>query len=205
PPNVGEAARRGGAHVSDRPNEASRAAENLALAEALRMIPVTVRHVFDFGPDRELVGDDLVRAVAWDALRTQTSGPFAIARDRAELERMADQHPEVGDRARSIDLVLAERGIGTLASYGVGGGGPELWLQRVRPERRLLLTDYAPDTVERLRALFPGVEVRRHDLLRDPALEADAHLFHRIDTELANEEWRRVFRRFAQQTIVVVA
>jgi hypothetical protein len=166
---------------------------------------VTVRHVFDFGEDRPLVGDDLVRPAAWDALRTQTSGPFAIARDRNELERMAEEHPEIGERARAIHRVLHERAVKTLASYGVGAGIPELWLQRVNPELRLLLTDYAPETVERLRELFPGADVRRHDLLRDPPLDAEAHLFHRIDTELPNGEWRAVLRRFAAATIVLVA
>jgi hypothetical protein len=169
------------------------------------VIRLTVRHVFDFGADRALVGDDLVRPASWDALRTRTSGPFAIARDRAELERMADEHPEVGERARAIDRVLDSRGVATLASYGVGGGLAEAWLRRLRPERRLLLTDYAPETVERLRELFPNVDVRRHDLLRDPPLAADAHLFHRIDTELANTDWRGVFGRFAEEMVVVVA
>ncbi len=169
------------------------------------MMRLTVRHVYDFGDDRAVVGDDLVRPDAWDALRTQTSGPFAIARDAAELDRMADEHPEVGERARAIDRVLEERGVGTLASYGTGGGLPERWLQRIRPDRRLLLTDYGPETVERLRLLFPGVEVHRHDLLRDEPLEADAHLFHRIDTELGDAEWKQVFSRFAGRTVLVVA
>ena len=35
---------------------------------------ITMRHHFDFGADRGLVGDDLVRPGAWDALRTQTTG-----------------------------------------------------------------------------------------------------------------------------------
>ncbi len=59
--------------------------------------------------------------------------------------------------------------------------------------------------MERLHALFPGVSVRQHDLLRDEPLIANAHLFHRIDTELANADWRRVFERFADRTVIVVA
>ena len=39
---------------------------------------LTVRHHFDFGADRALVGHDLVRPEAWNALRTQTRGPFAL-------------------------------------------------------------------------------------------------------------------------------
>lgn len=165
---------------------------------------LTVRHVYDFGADRDLVGDDLVRPAAWDALRTQTTGPFSMARDREELQRMADEHPEVGERMRVVDWLVRERRAATLASYGVGGGLPEAWLQRVS-DVRMTLTDYGPETVERLHALFPGVPVRRHDLLRDDPLIADVHLFHRIDTELGNAEWRQVFERFADRTVIVVA
>ena len=34
---------------------------------------------------------------------------------------------------------------------------------------------------------------------------AEVHLFHRIDTELDNREWREVFRRFGSVSILVVA
>jgi hypothetical protein len=166
---------------------------------------LTVRHHFHFGADRPLVGDDLVRAEAWDALRTRTSGPFAIARDREELERTADSRPEIGERARAINTLLEQRGVRTLASYGVGGAVVELWLHRLAPELRLHVTDYGPETVARLPALLPEAEVVRHDLLADPPLKADLHLFHRIDTELTSAEWREVLERFAHETVLVVA
>jgi hypothetical protein len=69
----------------------------------------------------------------------------------------------------------------------------------------LLLADYAPATVERLRTLVPEADVSRHDLLSDPPLRADAHLFHRIDTELTDAEWREALRRFEHETVLVVA
>jgi hypothetical protein len=166
---------------------------------------ITMRHYYDFGADRSIVGDDLVRPGAWDALRTQTSGPFALPATRDELEGIADEHAELAERAREIDRLLDAKGVEALASYGVGGGPLELWLQRLRPERRLLLTDYAPQTVERLRRLFPEADVRVHDLARDPPLEADAHLLHRVDTELTNREWRELLRRFTDETLLVVA
>ena len=166
---------------------------------------ITIRHHYDFGADRELVGDDLVRPESWDALRIQTSGPFAAPSSREELAATAEALPEIGRRAREIDKWLEQNGVRTLASYGVGGGILECWLERLRPERRLLLAEYAPATVERLRELFPEADVRRHDLLADAPLEADAHLLHRVDTELTNEEWREALRRFAGQRVLVVA
>jgi hypothetical protein len=166
---------------------------------------VTIPHHFDFGADRELVGDDLVRPEAWDALRTRSGGRFALAADREELERMADERPEIEARARAIDGWLEERGFRRLASYGVGAALLELWLLRVRPERELVLTDYGPATVSRLRELFPEAEVLRHDLLADLPVAADLHQFHRIDTEFTNREWRRILERFAGLPVLVVA
>lgn len=164
-----------------------------------------MRHHFDFGADRQFVGDDLVTPSAWDSLRVDTAGPFALASSREELERQAAARTELADRARAVDAWLDASGAGKVASYGVGAAVLEWWLMRESPERDLLLADYAPRTLERLEALFPGVEVQRHDLLSDGPLPADAHLFHRIDTELSDEEWRDLLRRFSTATILVVA
>lgn len=166
---------------------------------------LTVRHVFDFGQDRELVGDDLVRPEAWDALRVQTSGPFALAADRPALERAADERPELEARARALDALLTERGVGRLVSYGVGAALLEVWLRRLSPDRELVLTDYAPLTVERLTGVFPDSTVVRHDLLADPPLAGDLHLFHRIDTELTNGQWRTVYAGFSGVPVLVLA
>ena len=166
---------------------------------------LTVRHHFDFGTDRAVVGEDLVRPEAWDALRTETSGAFALAATREQWERTADEHPELDARARRIAAVLDRRGVTQLASYGVGGATLECWLNRVSPERRLTVTDYAPATIERLRAIFAEAECAVHDLAADPPLDADLHLFHRIDTEFDNQRWGEVFDRFASVPIVFVA
>lgn len=166
---------------------------------------ITIRHHFDFGADRAVVGSDLVRPGSWDALRLQTAGAFALAGTRDELERTADARAEIGERAGVIDAWLVDQGVESVASYGVGGAVLETWLLRLHPERRLLLADYAPETVERLRALLPETEVQRHDLLRDGPLPAGAHLFHRVDTELSNAEWREALRRFERETVLVAA
>jgi hypothetical protein len=168
-------------------------------------IRLTLPHRYDFGSDASVVGEDLLRPQAWDSLRLETSGPFSIASDRTELERQADARPEIGERMRALDAWLRDQDARTVVSYGAGGGLPELWLLRIDPQRRIALTDYAPDTVARLHELLPEAEVRRHDLLTDAPLEGDLHLFHRIDTELDNGQWRRVYERFARQTIIVVA
>jgi hypothetical protein len=170
-------------------------------------VRLTVRHYFDFGDARDLVGDDLVRPDAWDALRTDTSGPFAAPQTRAHAERVLSEHREISARAGAIDAWLSSEGVGSVASYGVGGATLELALRERAPGRALTLGEYAPRTVERLRELFPepDIQIELHDLLADPPLPADVQLLHRVDTELRASQWHGVLQRFATQRILFVA
>jgi hypothetical protein len=165
-------------------------------------VRITLKHRFDFGHDRDLVGDDLRRPEAWDALRTRTTGAFALPDDRAEWERVADEHSEIAERARWIHAWLREHQAGSLASYGVGAAVLELWLMRIDPGMDLAVTEYASATVERLRRVFPEASVLEHDLLRGAPVGAEVHLFHRIDTELDNSNWKAVFERFAEERVL---
>jgi glycosyltransferase involved in cell wall biosynthesis len=173
--------------------------------DAVGKLPLTLPHRFDFGDDAQVVGDDLLRPDAWDSLRTKTSGPFSIASDRAELEHQADERPEIGARVQLLEDELTRRGAESVVSYGVGAAVPEAWMLRINPTRRLTVTDYAPETVARLRELLPEADVRHHDLLADGPLAGDIHLFHRIDTEFSNAQWREICERFSDETLILVA
>jgi hypothetical protein len=168
-------------------------------------VPLTVRHVYDFGADRAIVGDDLVQPERWDALRTQTAGgPFSIARSREELERVASSTPEIVARAAAIADLLVAEGVESVTSYGVGGAVLESCLLKARPGLRLTVTDYAPQTVVRLGQLLPEVTAIQHDLSREPPVPADLQLMHRIDAELDNASWRKVFERFRGEPVLFV-
>jgi hypothetical protein len=169
------------------------------------MIPLKVLHVYDFGADQSVVGNDLVRPEAWDGLRVRTDGPFSMPNDREGWERDATEHPALRSRSQAIDAWCRANDVATLASYGVGGGTLEWLLWNCTPQRRMICTDYGPQTVARLASLFPEAEVLEHDLRRDAPLEAGAHLFHRIDTELTAPEWHAVFDRFHDQRVLLVA
>lgn len=166
---------------------------------------LTVRHDYDFADDRGLVGDNLVRPEAWDALRTQTTGPFALPAERATWIAEAEGNRGLGARADVIDRWLRDAGADSVASHGAGAGQLEWLLHRRAPQRRLIATDFAPDTVARLAGLFPEATVRTHDLLCDAPLGADVHLLHRVDTELTDDEFRAVLRGFAGERVLVVA
>ena len=97
------------------------------------------------------------------------------------------------ERARQILAIADGLGARSLCSYGVGGALIEQQIHRLDPDLRLVCTDFAPRTVSRLQLLFPEVEVVVHDLSRDGPLPVGLHLMHRLDQELASEDWRRVF------------
>lgn len=168
-------------------------------------VPVTVPHWFDFGEDREVVGPDLARAEAWDALRTATEGPFALPASATDLGAAAGRAPVLEARARTIDAWARSQRIETLASYGAGVALLEWWLGRLAPDRRLMITEHAPATVERLAKLLPAAEVSRHDLLTEEPVAAELHLFHRIDTEFDTAQWHSILARFASQRVLLVA
>jgi hypothetical protein len=167
----------------------------------LGRIPLTIRHRFEFGAERDRVGSDLINPESWDAIR-ETVGPFGLPATRADWERSVSEG-DFAERAVAIAEVADQVGARTIASYGVGAAFVELALTQLRPELDLVCTDYAPRTIERLSTLFPEADVRRHDLLRDEPLDADLHLFHRIDSELSNREWRTVLPRFRQPVLLV--
>jgi hypothetical protein len=164
-------------------------------------IPLTVPHHYDFGPDRSRVGDNLVNARSWDAIR-QTDTPFGLPESRAEWKRAA-QGGDLPERAKVIGAVARRLGAQSLCSFGVGTALLEANLADELSEARLICTDFAPDTVRRLGELFPEADVRLHDLRTTPP-EADLYLLHRVDTELSNREWRGVFSRLCRPVLVVV-
>lgn len=168
------------------------------------MFGLTVSHYADFGDAGRLIGDEL-DATAWDALRIETEGAYSLPDTREGLERKAAGLPDWVGRAEAIDGVLRDRHVNSVASYGAGAGLIEVLLLRLAPERPMILTEYAPATVERLRSVLPEASVLDHDLLTDPPLEAAVHLFHRLDGSLSNSQWRQVFRAFAGQRILFVS
>jgi hypothetical protein len=162
-------------------------------------VKFTLPHYYDFGGARRQIGRDLVRPDAWDAAR-ETTGPFGLPATRDAWEQAASADSIT---AKAADIVSVTRSLGgvSICSYGVGSALLELSI--AKQGLRVICTDFAPRTVERLRALFPEAQVVAHDIrLDDPPL-ADLHLMHRIDSELSTEAWLEVFPRFAQPILVV--
>ena len=166
---------------------------------------LTVPHLVDLGDDARLVGRALAGRTDWDALRMRTSGPFALPSSPERWSRDADERPELEGRMQVAAAEARRLGGHSLASYGVGTALPELWLRRVAPDLSLTLTEFAIETVARLTTLLPDTRIVEHDLLRDAPVDADVHLFHRIDTEFSDRQWRQILRRFALADVLIVA
>jgi hypothetical protein len=127
---------------------------------------LTVRHYADLGADRAVVGETL-DAAGWDALRVETAGAYSLPPTREALEAKAAEFPDISKRAALVNEALDQRGARTVASYGVGAALIEVLMLQQRPSRALLLSDYGPATVQRLRDLLPDTTVTLHDLLTD--------------------------------------
>ncbi len=176
-----------------------------SVLERVRQPAITIVNLYDFEGDAALVGGNLARPGAWDALRTRTTGPFALPATSEILRETAYADAQLCARATAISRWLDAEGIGSVASYGVGTGQLELLLREARPERELILSEYADGNIAGLRELMPGADVRHHDLLTDAPIDCELHLMHRIDTELGNADWRTVLERFSSQRILWVA
>jgi hypothetical protein len=165
-------------------------------------VRLTLPHYYDFGPDRGLLGEDLLGPDDWDSLRVEGRGIFRFPADPDEYARLVSESEWQERRARALAEWIGDTGASSLASYGVGPGIVETWLTRLQPGLRLVLSDIAPRTVERLRGHFPDTEVRLHDFCRGRPLDAELHLFNGVDTELHDRMWRDVFRRFSGKRVL---
>ena len=163
---------------------------------------IAVRRVYDFGTQAAQVGPTLLSPAAWDAVR-QLPGPFRLPESRAEWLEVGAREP-YPSRAAAVVALLRELGPSSICSHGVGGALLEQQLQRQWPEITLICTDFAPETVVRLELLFDDAQVLLSDLRDSASLpHADAHLMHRLDQELARDEWRDVFARLDAPVLFV--
>jgi hypothetical protein len=165
-------------------------------------VKLVVQRVYDFGAQREEVGDTLLSPSAWDAVR-RLPGAFHLDDTREEwlAAGSSSLYPQ---RAAAVVRLVRALDARSLCSHGVGGALLEQGIHELLPELPVTCTDFAPQTVARLRELFEGVNVVVADL-RDPESlpSADLHLMHRLDQELSEGQWHAVFARLAAPVVFV--
>jgi hypothetical protein len=167
-------------------------------------VRLTVPHYYDFGPDRDLLGEDLLGPEDWDALRVDGEGIFRFPADPADFARLVEESEWQERRARALAVWIEQSGATTVASYGVGPGIVERWLETLIPHVSLVMSEIAPRTLERLKRHFPNTPVHHHDFCREAPLDAELHLFNGVDTELSDDAWRDVLRRFSDRRVLIL-
>lgn len=158
---------------------------------------LTIRHRYRL-PGAADLGD----ANGWDALRVSSSD-FEVPPTSDAWRQRADERPEFAARATAISAVADRLGADVVASYGVGAAFMERHL--VSKVGRLVCGDFAPESTRRVAIHMPDAEVRVHDLLVDPPLVADLHVFHRVDTEFTDRQWGTILAQFDRPVLMVMS
>jgi len=97
------------------------------------------------------VGTSLLSRRAWDALRTSGHLGFAIPGSRAGWLASFANRDDLQTRAKDIVALSHDLRLTRVFSVGVGGAALEYFIKLQDPRICLTCTDFAPETVRRLR------------------------------------------------------
>lgn len=154
------------------------------------------------------VGSDLLDPATWDELRLETdASEFSIPTDHESWVEACENTTSYARRAQSLVTLLKDAGIERALSVGVGSAALEYHLQNQYPRLDLVISDYSPKSVARLQDITTEFEaVVEFDILRDnldPWTDR-CFIIHRVDTDLTDSEWKKVFERLKRQNIEFV-
>jgi hypothetical protein len=160
----------------------------------------TIRAYSDFAEYADVVGGNLLSPAAWDALRGSGARYFSLYERRQDWLASFADNKELKERAQVIVSLCREQGLSRIFSVGAGIGGLEYLIKTENPDLHLTCTDFAPKATDRLREVFEECdEVEVFDVMQDEwrATPETLYMFHRVDTELSDRDWRRCFARMA--------
>src|SRR5262249_43944265 len=146
-------------------------------------------------------------AQSWDALRN-AHPHFALPSERAawlaSLSAAKDgQDRHLQRRAAVLASWLQTHHIREVHSCAVGTAALEFHLKRCYPSLRLVISEFAPNTVERLRRVFIECDEVLYFDLTDPHWHATSApsqsllLLYRADPHLSDTQWTTTFARLA--------
>lgn len=140
-------------------------------------------------------------AEAWDAIRIDNEDtPFSIPKDRSSWIDKCLQNKEIIQRAKAVVALLHDLKITGLFSMGVGAAFLEYNIKTLYPEIFLACFDFSPHSVKRLQGLFKEADlVENLDMLKGgwKFKENSLYLFHRIDQEFNDAQWKKIFNDIA--------
>lgn len=157
----------------------------------------TIKHYYNFGKKSNSIGKSLLQKEAWDAIRMDnTDTPFSIPNDRETYIRRAAESKEILERANAITNIIKDLDIKRIFSIGVGCAYLEFNIKQLRPDIELICTDFTPYAIDRLSDVFIECDkIQLFDMTKENlSVSSDTMvLMNRIDTELDNTEWSKVF------------
>jgi len=172
-------------------------------------IKLTIKHYFLFGESGNLLKDKKLDSVeSWEVLRVKHPH-FSISSKREEWLRACEleikkdgQDRGLIKRAKDVVGILEKINVKTIFSVGVGGAGLEYQIKKIRPDIRLICSEYSQLNVDLLKSVFWECDsiilfdIKNGDwksILGNYG-EDILILIYRVDASLTDLEWKRVFQ-----------
>jgi|SRR3989344_2490755 len=190
--------------------------------------PLTIKHYYPLGRISYLLKDgELNSSESWDILR-KIHSQFSISEDREEWLKSAEgkrtgkenvkkdgQEGNLIQRARDVVDIIDHLGITCVFSLGVGGAGLEYQIKKIKPEVKMVCSEYSHVAVNALKKVFLECDEivyfdARNDDFTSTIMEYPSrqlHLISRLDVDLTDEEFRDVIKRMYDsgiQNILVI-
>ncbi|MBI3631796.1 MAG: hypothetical protein HY219_02955 [Candidatus Staskawiczbacteria bacterium] len=168
---------------------------------------LTIKHYYSFGKRAENVGKNLLTDKSWDAIRIDDDNentPFSIPKNREDWVKKCIANKDMADRAKAIGKFSKEKGFKKIISFGVGACFMEYNLKNQYPDIILECSDFSPNSVERLKGIFTEADkIYVFDMLKDDFENEEGvlYLFHRLDTDFSNSQWKDIFERASRMGI----
>ena len=179
--------------------------------------PLTIDHYFAFDDATDLLKDGrLNSSESWDMLR-KNHPHFSISENREDWLKASEaqvkkdgQDGGLVQRAADIVRIIDQLGITSVFSAGVGGAGLEYQIKKIKPELKLVCSEYSSVAVERLTKVFlEANSVILFDMKKGDwsvALEGvdpdkQLCLMYRIDIDLSGNEFRSIFEKMSKAGI----
>jgi len=169
----------------------------------------TIKQYHNFGDLSERLKGNLISSVGWDILLTANEDKDSrlfIPVDRKEWISKIYKIPEILARGKRIAKFLADNGFQKITSVGVGGGYLEYVIKSLLPQIYIKCSDFAPQSVKRLRKVFIECEeIDVFDILNDEwpkQLENEILMFYRVDTEFSDLQWKKIFKKMYDSNVL---
>lgn len=160
------------------------------------------KHFYNFGNDtQKKIKGRALNEENWDILRNDdVDGPFSIEKNIEAYEANCRKEIFYEGVARIIISELnRNESKNKIISLGIGKGILEWHLKNLKPSLWIECTDYAALAIERLKTVFPSMDVGyTFDILNGDygSLGTDSILLmFRVSTEFNRNQWHGIFKR----------